>query len=300
MELVNKNGIEYYTIDQIEKIQSQMLKLLQIVSDICDENGLQYLLDGGTAIGAYRHGGFIPWDDDLDICLLKPDYLKLISILKRMDRSKYFLFDYEQNMHPCSYFGEKIDLFSCSDNKRRHIYPIKIDIIPLNVIENDESKIKENRIYRELSNFLFFGYCNEEFQDEALNCFRDQFQGEKKKFMEFYNMEYGTKEPNCGDILARPSITFSTPKVYEYQTLFPPKKICFSGMQSYVPSTDVVLRDIYGDYMNLPKLQDRKPEACRVFRARNARGLYDYLIDKNEKTRLQSLLFSIKATLLCK
>ena len=58
-----------------------MLKLLSIIDDIAESNNIKYWIDGGSLIGTVRHNGFIPWDDDFDISLLKEDYLKLITAL---------------------------------------------------------------------------------------------------------------------------------------------------------------------------------------------------------------------------
>lgn len=59
------------------------LELLQIIIDICRRHDLSYYADYGTLLGAIRHQGFIPWDDDIDISLKRPDYNKLIQILPR-------------------------------------------------------------------------------------------------------------------------------------------------------------------------------------------------------------------------
>ena len=59
-----------------------MLEILQAFASFCEENGLKYYLDAGTLLGAVRHKGFIPWDNDMDICLMRPDYDRMVEILR--------------------------------------------------------------------------------------------------------------------------------------------------------------------------------------------------------------------------
>lgn len=73
-----------HTIGQevgIEELHQVQLELLKLTAKICDELNLTYYLCWGTLIGAIRHNGFIPWDDDVDIVMLRPDYEKLIAYL---------------------------------------------------------------------------------------------------------------------------------------------------------------------------------------------------------------------------
>lgn len=63
-------------VDLAEAKQA-MLKMLEALADTCEAKGLRYYLDGGTLIGAARHKGFIPWDDDIDVMMPKPDCEKL-------------------------------------------------------------------------------------------------------------------------------------------------------------------------------------------------------------------------------
>ena len=64
----------------LRKTQLVELYLLQILDEICKQNNLRYFLVGGTLIGAMRHNGFIPWDDDIDVGMLKPDFEKFLEI----------------------------------------------------------------------------------------------------------------------------------------------------------------------------------------------------------------------------
>ena len=65
------------------RIQDRMLEILQIIDSICQKHNITYWLSGGSMLGAVRHKGYIPWDDDLDIELLRDDFFKLLTILEK-------------------------------------------------------------------------------------------------------------------------------------------------------------------------------------------------------------------------
>ena len=105
--LVKRDGTEYYLIDRMDEVREVMLNLLRIVDDICNKENLKYWIDGGSMIGAIRHGGFIPWDDDIDIAILKKDYLKLVDALEKYcatSKDCYLLYSGENRYkHCCNY-----------------------------------------------------------------------------------------------------------------------------------------------------------------------------------------------------
>ncbi len=66
-----------------EEQKTIQLDLLQKTADFCKENNIRYYLCGGTLIGAIRHKGYIPWDDDIDISMPRPDYDRFISLFNK-------------------------------------------------------------------------------------------------------------------------------------------------------------------------------------------------------------------------
>ena len=73
-----------------KKIWSVELDLLMEFDRVCNKYGLMYFANGGTLLGAVRHKGFIPWDDDIDLMMLRPDYEKLCNIAKQEFKAPYF------------------------------------------------------------------------------------------------------------------------------------------------------------------------------------------------------------------
>jgi len=87
-----KRQIQEVAPEDVRKIQLMVLKLFLEFARICDKHNLRYYLAGGTILGAVRHEGFIPWDDDMDITMPRPDYDKFLKIAKK-ELSPEFVMD---------------------------------------------------------------------------------------------------------------------------------------------------------------------------------------------------------------
>lgn len=77
-----KQRLRPHTQSQLRRCQLKQLEILKTVARICDEEGIAYWLYGGTLLGAVRHGGFIPWDDDLDIAIMARDTERFSTAMK--------------------------------------------------------------------------------------------------------------------------------------------------------------------------------------------------------------------------
>lgn len=78
-----------YDEETLKKLQKLELEMLQDFINLCDKYGIDYFGDGGTAIGAVRHGGFIPWDDDIDIGLMRKDFERFLEVAEKDCSDKY-------------------------------------------------------------------------------------------------------------------------------------------------------------------------------------------------------------------
>lgn len=90
MEQQQLISVKDFTPEELRKWQLKLLDILVYFRDFCEEHHLRFYLSAGTCLGAIRHKGFIPWDDDLDVQMPRPDYDKLIEIWnKEADTSKF-------------------------------------------------------------------------------------------------------------------------------------------------------------------------------------------------------------------
>lgn len=93
----------------LDEIHSLELDILKYIDVICKENEIQYSLAYGTLLGAIRHKGFIPWDDDIDIFMLREDYNKFIEVLSKKRDGRYALMSLKNDKNYCYDYAKVVD-----------------------------------------------------------------------------------------------------------------------------------------------------------------------------------------------
>lgn len=130
-------------IENLKEIQNIQADILEYTVSICKQNNLKYFLAGGTLLGAIRHHGFIPWDNDIDISMPRNDYEKLCDILKNAYEVRYSMIKLSDDNDYCCPFIKIIDthtlLKELAYGKEIMSLGIGIDIFPIDGIKNKKA-----------------------------------------------------------------------------------------------------------------------------------------------------------------
>ena len=288
-------------ISPLRLIQLLQLKLLLDLRDVCKKLSIDYYLIAGSLLGAVRHGGFIPWDSDADVALLRKDYEVLAKNANLFKETVFLQSDYTDVKNQTGFaklrlkhtiFLEKGNEFSNRNNQGLYI-----DIFPL------DKNIKRSRYSNYFIHYLYKylvrlkAYKNGKIVSSSLSksivsniiclpsifiplrvllalqnsiCQRDS--NKVSQHVNNYNSKYGLEK-----------------QYMHLDTYLPPAVVTFEGFSFSAPSKiDEWLNNIYGDYMMLPKKQlNFTHELMKNYNIDF--GPYGYLLDLPEERVLSEL-----------
>ncbi|MBQ9199713.1 MAG: LicD family protein [Lachnospiraceae bacterium] len=264
----------FYITGELKRVWAAQLRALQEVDKVCKRHNIKWFADCGTLLGTIRHKGYIPWDDDLDICMLRDDYVKFLKYaeeelpkgyavlnltkkddpfyqyLTRVTSGRQFLFDED-------YLDEYYDCY----------YPAGVDVFPLDYVEpNPEYEQERKSIARDV--FAYADAINEENEDnpdfaemvkaveETCNVKIDEDMPIRQRMFiaaETLFTLYGSK--GAKEVVLMPYWLKDSSHKYPIDCFRETIMMPFEYTELPVPvEYDKVLRIEYGDYMKLAKV----------------------------------------------
>ena len=256
-------------MSELRDLQLVQLEILKEIDKICEKHNINYFLYGGTLLGAIRHNGFIPWDDDLDIAMLRKDYEKLEKIVSDELDSKFFFQSLKTDLYP--HFIAKVRLNGTTfiESLTRHMkihHGVFIDIL---ILDNVPESIHSRKIYQMLLTLIYTIISSKVvYYDYSKFNLRKKIMGKILKFMTMFiplnpaielykRLELNYANSNT-DFVGQTSKAKPYRRCYKKDTIFPIQKVKFEdGYYSAPSNVDEMLKIDFGDYMQLPPKEKR-------------------------------------------
>ena len=254
----------------MNELQKKELAIFKAFAKVCEKHHLQYFLVGGSALGAIRHKGFIPWDDDIDVGMPREDYDKFMELQSEFEGTPYFIQNYKSD--PCYIYNygklrDSSTTFIENFYKNHRInHGVWVDIFPIDgfstkVIQKDKFA---KRLFWHIWINVYFAYLpalrrkvrgRTWFKDILLDIVAGLFYiFDIAHFRNKIVDKYVKKVPLKDSVLAGNFFGFNMKKEAMDSNLFKEFiKVPFEDTEAYVlKDYDTYLRNLYGDYMTPP------------------------------------------------
>lgn len=236
----------------LRRHQLRMLDLVKELDRICRKHDIPYFLYGGTLLGAIRHNGFIPWDDDLDVALLRHDYLRLLKVLPAELPKDMVLQTNDTDPNYFFFFAKLRDRYSLLEEhcpydqvfQERGIY---IDIFPF-----ERQRLWTHLLAEPLQGHTFKIFRTTHNRQSAMR--RIRMITWVNRHITFPVLRLISRLTRGHTLTYSYGIPFHI--IYDERDLFPLTTHDFEGIQLSVPRDSArILRSQYGDFMKLPDLE---------------------------------------------
>jgi len=266
-----------YDDETLKHLQKVQIKILKYFIEVCEENDLTYFIYGGSLLGTIRHGGFIPWDDDIDVIMFREDFEKLSKILENDIDEKYGFINVLNVKNYHHTFGRMTLKNTVYDewwyDQVDFTQNIFIDVFILDNIPNNKIKRFIHKwssfTLNQLTEYAFIKFDNKskikKIIQQAIHYILKIIPVSsytiKKKCVKTYK-KYLNED--CEQVCDFPALC-QMPVYYKTDWL-PAKKAKFEDMEVNIPNNyDKVLTRSYGNYMELPPKESRfRPAPERI------------------------------------
>lgn len=263
----------------LEESKLISLDILKYVDSFCQKNGITYYGAYGTLLGAVRHRGFIPWDDDIDLFMMRREYEKFVSLFASQEKGKYRCISFENNTF---YFPYSKVMDSSTRIIHKNVIDkdnmgIGIDIFPLDYITDSEIEIpivaKQLLLSKKLLRYSVYNDVNEVVGDTLSISKRIMFYvakligtnaliGNCKRKLKKYTQSDMKKY--CGYLGS-----FIQSYISEFPIEYFSDIVYLDFEDMYIPAPreyKKILEKLYGNYMELPPEDKRIPHAAHAYK----------------------------------
>lgn len=239
----------------LRRAQLKMLEILIEVSKICDKNGIPYWLSFGTLLGAVRHNGFIPWDDDLDIEVEYKHYILLLRCLESELPTSMIL---QSEKHDDKYYNKFVKV-----RDRNSLF-----------LEDDSEDFKERGIFIDIFPREYSLKFLNRLMNKILELSLIDLKSKRRNFFQLSIVKLRVLLYDCLVQINRCLFNVLPMKMMfvphfgagiDKKYIYPLKEICFEGYKFKCPANvDAYLKEYYGDYMKLPLSEDRIVHSTKI------------------------------------
>lgn len=263
---VEERIYDYNVSSDMKKVWAIELDLYREFARVCEENELSFFTDGGTTLGAVRHGGFIPWDDDLDVCMPRDSYEKLKNLAEEFEHP-YFL----QNVYTDPEFGysfmrlrnENTTVVVEPFTQCRFSQGIYIDIFPIDQVLPENYVERRNQIHDLIminSAYMRRDCLNKSERDfELIDKYKDKFDTPCSIFEKIEQLAMADIDKETSYVSLIVSTQYDAEKKIWRKEIFDDyAEKDFEGIKVRIPAGyDEQLRIYFGDYMKFPPVEKR-------------------------------------------
>jgi len=246
---------------ELRRLQQIELEILREFIQVCRRHGLRYFVLYGSCIGAVRHGGFIPWDDDIDVGMPRPDYEEFLKVAQAELPEKYFIQTGRTDPDCTNTFAKIRNSETCfieKSNAKYHInHGVFIDIFPLDGFNGDKGFLRKKKLYEiQLRHTVDAPYPSKLKKAVCLlaGALTPDYRKVRDKLAQIITQKDYDESEIVGSYCGWPPELEMMPKeVFGNGTPVP-----FEGMTVLIPEKyDAYLRQLYGDYMTPPPEEKR-------------------------------------------